>query len=78
MFRDNPGLLFDRSLLKIETSVDSLSPDSPIFPLMLAGQRPPWVRYHNIIGTTPKGRWAASVMGDNDGVVSQQSTGSTT
>ena len=26
LFRDNPGLLFDRSLLKIETSVDSLSP----------------------------------------------------
>ncbi len=78
LFRDNPGLLFDRSLLKIETSVDSLSPDSPIFPLMLAGRRPPWVRYHNIIGTTPKGRWAASVMGDNDGVVSQQTPGWTT
>jgi hypothetical protein len=31
------------------------------------------VKYHNIIGTTPKGRWAASVMGDNDGVVSAQS-----
>ena len=73
LFRDNPGLLFDRSLLGIKTSVDSLSPDSPILPLMLAGQRPPWVRYHNIIGITPKGRWAASLMGDNDGVVSQQS-----
>ncbi len=73
LFRDNPGLLFDRSLLRIKTSVDSLAPDSPILPLMLAGSPPPWVKYHNIVGTTPKGQWAASVIGDNDGVVSDQS-----
>ena len=40
---------------------------------MLAGSPPPWVKYHNIVGTTPKGQWAASVIGDNDGVVSDQS-----
>ncbi len=73
LFRDNPGLLFDGSLLKIETSVDSLSPQSPILPLMLAARRPPWVKYHNIVGTTPKGWWASSVLGENDGVVSQRS-----
>ena len=58
------------SLLKIDTSIDSLSPDSPIFPVMLAAQRPPWVKYHNIVGEMPK-NWWLHVLGDQtDGVVS--------
>jgi hypothetical protein len=73
LFLDNHNLLFDHSLLKIETSIDSLSPQSPIFPVMLASPRPPWVKYHNIIGVVPKQWWTASLMGDSDGVVSAES-----
>jgi pimeloyl-ACP methyl ester carboxylesterase len=32
------------------TSLDGLSPDNPILQTMLATPRPPWVRYHNIVG----------------------------
>ena len=39
----------------------------------VGGPAPPWVKYHNIVGTTPKGWWASSVLGENDGVVSQRS-----
>jgi pimeloyl-ACP methyl ester carboxylesterase len=73
LFLDNKGLLFERSLLKIETSIDSLSPQTPIFPVLLASQRPPWTKYHNIIGVIPKQWWTASLVGDSDGVVSEQS-----
>ena len=44
LFRDNQGRFADGSLLKVDTSIDSLSPDAPIFPVMLAGRRPPWVQ----------------------------------
>ena len=73
LFVDNRDLLFGGSLLKIETSIDSLSPESPIFPVMLAGPRPPWVKYHNIVGVSPKQWWTPSLLGQSDGVVSEQS-----
>ena len=63
----------DRSLLRVETSIDSLAPSSPIFPVMLAERRPPWVLYHNIIGVVPKQWWLSKLAGDGDGVVSRQS-----
>ncbi len=47
---ENPGLFRDTDLLTISTSIDSLAPDSPVLPTMLAAQRPPWTRYHNIVG----------------------------
>ncbi len=35
------------------TSIQSLAPNGPIFPIMLSSPRPPWVKYHNIIGDIP-------------------------
>ena len=73
LFRDNPGAFPDRSLLRVETSIDSLAPSSPIFPVMLAERRPPWVQYHNIIGVVPKQWWLSKLAADGDGVVSRES-----
>jgi hypothetical protein len=54
VIKENKELIRDDRLLRIETSVGSLDPDSPFFPVMLAGYRAPWVRYHNIVGVLPK------------------------
>ena len=54
----------------METSIDSLAPDSPILPVMLAAQRAPWVRYHNIVGRIPDKGLIGRVVGGSDGVVS--------
>jgi hypothetical protein len=70
LFLDNKDLLFRGSLLKIETSIDSLSPTCPILPTMLTGQRPPWVKYHNIVGEMPPKWWLGSWGAKTDGVVS--------
>jgi hypothetical protein len=49
----NPGVFQNSDLLTNSTSIDSLSPDSPVFPTMLRAPRAPWVSYHNIVGLTP-------------------------
>jgi pimeloyl-ACP methyl ester carboxylesterase len=73
LFRDNQGAFPDRSLLRVETSIDSLSPNASIFPVMLASRRAPWVQYHNIVGVVPKQWWLSKVVSEGDGVVSRQS-----
>jgi pimeloyl-ACP methyl ester carboxylesterase len=73
LFRDNKELIRDDSLLKIETSIDSLSPKSPFFPVMLAAHEAPWVKYHNIVGLVPKKGLLGSLMAGSDGVVSYDS-----
>lgn len=73
LFRDNPGAFGPQSLLRVSTSIDALSPSTPIFAAMLAARRAPWVKYHNIIGVLPDqgflSRWAPF----GDGVVSYAS-----
>ena len=63
------------NLIDVDTSIDSLAPDSPILPVMLAAQRPPWVHYHNIVGRVPdKGLLEPrDRRRDGDGVVSVSS-----
>ena len=73
LFRKNQGVFPDRSLLRVETSIDSLAPGMSVFDTMLASHRPPWVRYHNIVGVVPKQWWLSKLAGDGDGVVSRQS-----
>ena len=77
LFRDNKDLLFSGSLLKINTSIDSLAPNTPIFPLMLMPRSLPWVKYHNIIGVVPGKWWLSRFIGESDGVVSESRPGST-
>jgi pimeloyl-ACP methyl ester carboxylesterase len=73
LYTSNPGAFPTSSLLSIDTSIDSLSPGSPIFPVMLAAQRPPWVKYHSIVGVLPKDSWLAKVTAVGDGVVPRES-----
>jgi pimeloyl-ACP methyl ester carboxylesterase len=78
----NPGVFQNADLLVNNTSIDSLSPNSPVFPAMLRAPRATWVTYHNIVGLVPKRQWFASSfgvgMGDetqarDDGVVDYES-----
>jgi pimeloyl-ACP methyl ester carboxylesterase len=73
LYRTNAGAFPDRSLLRVDTSIDSLAPSMPIFPVMLAGRRPPWVKYHNIVGVVPKQWWLSTLVAEGDGVVARQS-----
>ena len=73
LFRNNPKAFGKSTLLKVKTSIDSLSPKSPIFRTMQHAQRGPWVKYHNIVGSIPNdGWWTAMVVG-SDGVVTRES-----
>lgn len=73
LFRDNTDAFGEQSLLRVRTSIDSLSPTAPIFPVMLSRPKAPWVRYHNIIGVMPKTGFFKYVPGDGDGVVDLES-----
>jgi hypothetical protein len=73
LYVNNPGAFPGSSLLKVDTSIDSLSPSSPIFPVMLAARRPPWVKYHSIVGVVPKDWWLAKLSAEGDLVVSRES-----
>jgi hypothetical protein len=73
LYRENKGLFPNRSLLRIETSIDSLSPDCPVFPVLLASHHLPWVKYHNIVGLIPPRNWFMSWLAGSDGVVSEES-----
>ena len=53
-------LLSRHRMLDTATSIDSLSPDAPMLPVLLAAQRPPWIKYDNIVGRLPQRRLASS------------------
>ncbi len=69
ILRENPGAFVDGSLIKVKTSIDSLSPHSPILPVMLAAHRMPWVKYHNIVGDYAMPWYAKPFEQEGDGVV---------
>ena len=73
LFHDNAGFFPSDSLARIDTSIDSLAPDAPVFPVMLASQRAPWVTYHNIIGVTPYHGLLGKLTANSDGVVAVDS-----
>lgn len=69
----NPGFFRDTKMLDTATSIDSLSPDSPVLPVLLAAQRPPWIKYDNIVGRLPDDDWQVRLFGEGDGVVPYKS-----
>lgn len=69
LLRDNPDFFRETQLLQINTSIDSLAPDSPILPVMLEVPTAPWVRFHNIVGKLPEGQFVNRISGTGDGVV---------
>jgi pimeloyl-ACP methyl ester carboxylesterase len=71
--RENPGYFHDTLFLTCSTSIDSLSPSSPVFPVLNSADRPPWVKYHNIIGVLSTKTLATRLSGEGDGLVSFKS-----
>jgi pimeloyl-ACP methyl ester carboxylesterase len=74
LYHDNPDYFHKQNPLEVETSIDSLAPDSPILPVVLAARHAPWVRYHNIVGRKPKDGFLSKLAGDGDGVVTYASS----
>lgn len=70
---DNPGFFKDTDLLTISTSIDSLSPDSPVLPTLLTARRSPRTRYHNIVGLVPEEGIVGTLAAGSDGIVSYDS-----
>ena len=69
LVKENPGVFRTTELMTTNTSIDSLSPDSPVFPVMLRAPRAPWVLYHNIIGQIPNRGLFHEEAASSDGVV---------
>ncbi len=67
--RENPDFFRDTKLLTAVNAVDSLSPKSPIFPVMLRAKKSPNVKFHNIIGVLEKPPLFGPKSRKNDGVV---------
>ncbi|MEM7478580.1 MAG: hypothetical protein AAF483_26655 [Planctomycetota bacterium] len=65
----NPGVFRNTELLTSSTSIDSLSPDSPVFPALHRAPTAPWTQYHNVIGLhESKSLWGSKDI-TGDGVV---------
>lgn len=77
LIRNNPEFFRNTELLTINTSVDSLSPESPFLPVMLEAETAPWVHYHNIIGVVEDKSVLARVgmkfQAEGDGLVPLES-----
>ncbi|MCG8653677.1 MAG: hypothetical protein MI861_27815 [Pirellulales bacterium] len=66
---ENPRLFKDTQLLTVANAIDSLAPESPIFPVMMRARRSPNVKYHNIIGVLQDPNILQRKIGRGDGVV---------
>lgn len=73
LFSENPQAFGGGSLLRIETSVDSLSPSTAIFPVMANAPRASWVHYHTIAGLVPAHGIFGTLAAGGDGVVALDS-----
>jgi hypothetical protein len=73
VLRDNPDFFRNTDLFTVNTSIDSLSPDSPLLPVMLASEKPPWVSYHNIVGVVSERDLLGRITEKGDGAVTYES-----
>lgn len=67
--RENPGFFRDTKLLTASNAIDSLAPDSPIFPVMMRAKKAEGVKYHNIIGVVEKRGIFGKSTKKGDGIV---------
>jgi pimeloyl-ACP methyl ester carboxylesterase len=74
LLAQNRNYFRENTPVDIQTSIDSLSPDSPLLPTLLAAQPGPWVTYHNVVGHDPNPGWRKYIVGDGDGVVALTSS----
>jgi len=73
ILRDNPDFFRNTELFTVNTSIDSLSPESPLLQVMLALDKPPWVAYNNIVGVVSERNLLGKITEKGDGVVSYDS-----
>jgi pimeloyl-ACP methyl ester carboxylesterase len=71
--RDNKDIIKDRQLLTTTTSIDSLAPDSPVFPVLLRAKVGANVKQHNIVGVLADDMLLGRITESGDGVVSYAS-----
>lgn len=69
----NHSELRNQGLLEIQTSIDSLSPMSPVLEIMQKSPEAEWTRYHNIVGVVADEGVLLRVAGQSDGVVTLDS-----
>ena len=67
--RANPRLFKDTELLTVANAIDSLAPESPIFPVMHQAKYSPQVKFHNIIGALQNPSFLQRRAGVGDGIV---------
>ena len=71
--KQNPDYFNNTKLLTINTSIDSLSPESPFLQEMIASESAPWVKHHNILGVVEANSFdtwlGMRVVGEGDGIV---------
>ncbi len=65
----NPDFFRPDAPIEITTSIDSLSPDSPLLPPLFEATPGPWVSYHNVVGIDPHPGLKKYIVGEGDGVV---------
>ena len=65
----NDETLKTNSLLKIKTSVESLAPKNPLFPLLVSNEHQSDAHYHNIVGDQFHGPILEYFNAEGDGVV---------
>ena len=70
---ENPNLFKDTELLTVANAIDSLAPESPIFPVMMRAKRSPGVKYHNIIGVLENTSFLSGRRARGDGIVEYNS-----
>lgn len=73
LLTENPRLFKDSDLLTTANAIDSLAPESPIFPVMMRAKRSADVKYHNIIGVLSNPSLIAGAAGRGDGIVQYDS-----
>lgn len=73
LVQQNPGLFRDTDLLTMANAIDSLAPDSPIFPVMEKARYSEEVKYHNIIGVLKDPTLFQKKAGRGDGIVTYDS-----
>lgn len=73
LLTQNKNFFLPNAPIDVKTSIDSLSPDSPVLPTLLTARPGPWVSYHNVVGHDPNPGWHKYIVGDGDGVVALSS-----
>lgn len=73
VIRDNPSYFTSTKLLTMNTSLDALALDDPLFPVMLSAHKGSGTIYHNIVGNKPRTSFADRLREDGDGIVSLDS-----